>query len=131
MTNEAARFVPPYELLRAAESIPPSAQLKLSAAGIILDWNTAAGKLLRIAPEQVLGGSLFDLLAPYNPFSRIKLLQAFKHAVDGSPNGVRLAWQTEGDALKLELYAVRDRDGKLTHVSLLIMLDSTPYTSAS
>ena len=130
MTNEAARFTPPYEL-RAAESIPPAAQLKLSSAGIILDWNAAAGSLLRIAPEQVLGGSLFELLAAHDPFSRMELLQAFKHATDGSPNGVRLAWQTGRTTLTLELYAVRDRDGKLTHVSLLIMQDQTTNADAS
>jgi len=118
-------------LLRAAESIPPSAQLKLSAAGVILDWNTAAGKLLQIAPEQVLGGSLFDLLTPCDPFSRMELLQAFKHAINGSPNGVRLAWQVGGDALKLEFYAARDRNGKLTHVSLLIMPHRAMATEAS
>lgn len=114
-----------YEPLHAAESIPPSAELKLNAAGVILDWSTAAGALLRLTAEQVLEHSLFDLLAPQDPFQRMELLQAFKYATDRAPHGVRLIWRNAHDTLKIELHAVRDRSGKLLHVSLLLTPDNS------
>jgi PAS domain-containing protein len=111
-------FLP--ELLQTAEPIASIAELKLNATGLILDWNAAAGALLNLAAEQVLGCSIFELLAERDPFRRAELLSAFKHATERISDGVRLTWRDEQSVLTLELYAARDRSGDLDHVSLLL-----------
>lgn len=109
------------ELLQTAQPIESIAELKLNAIGLILDWNAAAGSLLKLSAEQVLGGSIFELLAEHDPFRRAELLSAFKHTAEQMSDGVRLTWRDDQSALTLELYAIRDRGGDLDHVSLLLI----------
>jgi len=111
-------FVP--EPLQTAEPVASVAELKLNAIGLILDWNTAAGGLLNLTAEQVLGCSAFELLAGRDPFRRAELLSAFKYVTERMSDGIRLTWRDDQSVLTLELYAARDRGGDLDHVALLL-----------
>lgn len=114
-----------FALLQTVETLPQSAQLTLSATALILDWNAAAENLLHLTPEHALGYSLFDVFAADDPFRRVELLRAFKHAVEYAPHGVCLKWRGPSkphpNLLRLEFHPFTARDDRVLQVLLLLI----------